>query len=206
MALGNLEAVDLNQLDPEEQIRRPLIAKPDLTPGLNLPPIGPPPQVQGIGGTQHMPDPAMVRPLPPTRAMQDESDLARLQNAPRFLGSQSGIASLKPKNTLGKLGKDLLGGLDMIGSIATPGLMLRTPGTSLHHKFLESQAAGNVADDVAQEQKQAQTEEEKAQAHKANAEANAPSGAAATVTTQDGIYQWNPESSRYDIKIGPAPG
>ena len=132
---------DLSQLDPEEQLRRnslamrasvqpqmntgaagPVIAPPSVSPGLNLPPVGP---VGKLG--------------------QDEAELSRLKSSPKFMGEQSGIASLKPQSTLGKIGKGILGGLDTIGSIATPGLMMRLPGTSLHHKVLESQAQGNVA-------------------------------------------------------------
>src|SRR6185437_1512075 len=121
---------DLSQLNPDDELQRnmrmgmrvvvpqqdtgaqgPVIAPPSVSPGVNLPPVG----------------------AQPNKIAQDESQLENLKNAPKFLGSQSGIASLKPQSTIAKVGKGILGGLDTIGSIAAPGLMARIAGTSMHH-------------------------------------------------------------------------
>lgn len=177
---------DLSQLDPDEQLRRnalamrasvipqqptsaagPVIAPPSVAQGVNLPGVGPAADANTSPG-----DSARVRGL-----SQDEAQLSQLKNAPRFMGAQSGIASLKPQSTLGKVGKGILGGLDVIGSTLAPGLTARIPGTSMHHALLENQAAGNVASDVAQAQKGAETEEAKARSHQAEASAQATENA-----------------------------
>lgn len=204
---------DLSQLNPDEQIQRNLIARPDLRPGVLLPPVGPPPKpgasqngsspvqqpnVSGIGRLGTMPDPAEPVIAPP--------NLSPAQSRAEFLRqSSSGIEQLHPKSTIGKIGKDVLRVGDALGSIAAPGVMANIPGTTAHHNALEAQAQRQLGAEVANEEKQASAAKDIAEAHKAQTEANAPAGAAATTTTADGVYQWNPESGRYDIKIGPAP-
>lgn len=204
---------DLSQLNPEDDIRRSLIARPDLRPGVLLPPVVPPPssrasqpasapvpqpKVTGIGRLGSMPDPAEPAIAAP--------NISPAQSRVDFLRqSPSGIEQLHPKSTIGKIGKDVLRVGDAIGSTFAPGIMANIPGTSMHHGLLERQAESRLGQDVALEQKEAQAAEQTAQAHNAEAEANAPAGAAATTTTADGVFQWNPESGRYDIKIGSAP-
>src|SRR5690348_13374842 len=127
---------DLSQLDPDEQIRRNLIARPNLSPGLNLPGIGPsappaspssltggvhpahtgPIETSGLGKLGAMPDPPMEQPQVPSMSPA-QSKLNFLRSSP------AGVDQLHPKSVIGKVGKVGLQGLDMIGSIAAPGMM-----------------------------------------------------------------------------------
>jgi hypothetical protein len=164
------DPTDLNQLNPDEEIQRnmrlgsrlatpqqdtgargPLIPAPNLSAGVNLPPVGQPPITSR---------PPTVSPID-----RDRQRLDQLETGP-----QSGIEALHPKSTLGKIGKLGLRGLDVIGSIAAPGAMRCSiaapgamrfiPGTTMHHGLLEAQAERRMGQDVAQEQKEAQATEE----------------------------------------------
>lgn len=158
---------DLSQLDPDQQIKRNLIARPDLRPGVLLPPVvPPPPSTQGVQGSQ-MPDPA-----PPVVA---QPNISPAQSRVDFLRqSPSGISQLHPKSTIGKIGKGALQGLDFLGSTLAPGIAANIPGTTMHHNVLEAQAERQLGSDVANQEKQAETTRNVAEAKKAEADANLP--------------------------------
>ncbi len=120
--------------------------------------------------------------------------------------------------------------LDAIGSGILPGVAMGIPGTSAHHALVRNEAEGAVKSQEAQQneavkraQEEATTAETEgrtagqpteealhaAQAHHAEAQAGAithPKAEGKTIETSDGIMQFNPESGKYDIPVGEAPG
>lgn len=111
--------------------------------------------------------------------------------------------------------------LKVLGAIEqgfAPRLAAFTPGTDLHHQMLVHQAEDAVANDEKTENSEAnrahlaaETSElgQRGAEEQARAEslANPPEkeeAAGKTITTDQGIFQWNPETKRYDIKAGNA--
>lgn len=172
--------------DDEELKRKPMIAAPTpVKPGLALPGIGP-----AI--------PSGVAPITPAKDTgqlgADKTELARLES------TGSGVSQLQRKHpVLGTFAKIA----DVIGSIAAPGAAAQIPGTTAHHSLLVNKERGQIKGDIANMEGEAQAQQEQA---KAQSLINPPAKekpAGSTVETGDGVFQWNPETNKYDTKVGP---
>lgn len=174
-----------------------MTAKPQLQPGMLLPPSGgaPPPDIAMPSNQApiSMPKPTPTLVTGPNRgqAMMSDGTSAPLGTTAgdtaersRLLSQGSGISQIagKIENTrLGQahpfLGK-LLGGLaqgaatvgDIGLSVAAPGVAAMVPGTEIHHEALLNQANRALTGDVANEQKQSQSALENATAQHTAAE------------------------------------
>jgi hypothetical protein len=141
---------------------------------------------------------------PPTQTETDQSRRNQLIN------SGDGISQIH---------NPLLRGVpraaDIVGSVFAPNLAMAIPGTMLHHNYLVNQATRNVQNDQSQEQaaagisdSQAQVQQRQALAQQEQAKAAAlanPQRAGdptKTVQTDDGVFQFNPDTGKYDSRVG----
>ncbi len=177
------------------------------------PPIVSPAQSVPQSGSQPV-DPKVLNATP------HQQELSRLTTGTT---GKSGIEQIKNPilRTLGRIG-------DVALSTALPSAAIFTPGTELHHRALVNQASRNVGtdEDIANNASKrglesAQTAEQASlpEYHGAMADAAAAKGEAAmlraqlaephdegkTITTDQGIMQFNPETKRYDISVGRSP-
>ncbi len=115
------------------------------------------------------------------------------------------LANLNPyggaTNHPGTLGK-ILHTLGEVGNVAgeafLPNLIAKIPGSEANRRFKEEQGLGKIkfAEDV---------EKEKAETNLANANALGLKGQGKTVLTDKGVFQWNPRTQAYDIRVGGTP-
>jgi len=117
---------------------------------------------------------------------------------------KSGIAQIK--NPFARVGLQIA---DAIGGGLFPGIEQRLPGTEGHHDVLVRQAQRNVANDEAasatsaeDQLKAAQSQEQLAHAHSLENPPDKTENLGKTISTDQGIMQWNPASQRYDIPAG----
>jgi hypothetical protein len=127
----------------------------------------------------------------------DQAEVGRLQS------TGSGISQLQKSHPV--IG-GILKGLDIAGSILAPQAAAAIPGTEFHHQALLEQARGNVGQDIQEQERQTQTEHTQAETEALQHPAAKQEEAGHTITTDKGIMQWNPETQRYDIPAGGAPG
>jgi hypothetical protein len=161
-------------------------------PNASLRPGGTTPLMPAIsqGGLQ----PAQVNP--PTQLDTDQARLNYLKN------SGSGIDQIQ--NTVGR-------GFARAGDIAlrlvAPGIEPLIGGTEGRHQLLLGQQEQRVGNDQAQELSAAQLADTQSQTAEREAAANKADrwDPTKTVTTADGVFQLNPETGRFDTKIGDAP-
>lgn len=141
-------------------------------------------------------------PIANPKFAADQAELTRLQK------SGSGIDQLThPVDAMGnpdttkhpgfwkKLGSVAARIGDVAGSAFFPGIAEAIPGTTLHHEALVGQQQGRVANDLESEKEQATIANLKDPPDKSAQEGK-------TVETGDGVFQWNPDTSRYDIPVG----
>jgi hypothetical protein len=176
--------------------------------------IAPPP----VGGG------SSITTAPAPSAAQGE--LSRLAAPP--LASDNPLAHTKAdtgRTGIGQIHNPFLRGLATVGDVIASGVFPRfgefVPGTTAHHELLVNDAANAVgqeqkaaknAADVAQTEAltnaiPGQTELRNAQAEEAKARADSlahPKSEGKTVTTADGVFEWNPQTDRYDIRVGDA--
>lgn len=150
--------IDQNEDDQDELTLLPRMGRPGL--GGSIPPVA----LRGISPA------AMGQPQAdtylPQRTSRDEAEASRLDRTGSGISQiqhgspEGGIGIGKPHRVLG----GILRGLDIAGSIAAPGIMERIPGTSLHHKELQSEAQGRIGKDIEEQGKEAQAEDLTSQA------------------------------------------
>jgi hypothetical protein len=108
----------------------------------------------------------------------------------------SGIDRLSKKHPF-------LGGLarvaDIIGSTLLPGVSAFIPGSSLNHQMIVGNDQRSLNSALGNEDTAAQIAERKANT---DAIENPSKDEGKTITTADGIMQFNPATKRYDIKAG----
>src|ERR1700761_4436268 len=139
----------------------------------------------------------LVTQAPPTQTQADQTERNRLIN------TGSG---------LDQISNPLLRGIartaDIVGSVFAPNLAQFIPGTTLHHQLLVNQATNNVEKDQAADDQSAQIQQRQALAQQEEAKASQltdPQKAvdpSKTVQTDDGVYQLNPVTGKYDIGVG----
>ena len=139
----------------------------------------------------------LVTQAPPTQTQADQTERNRLIN------TGSG---------LDQISNPLLRGIartaDIVGSVFAPNLAQFIPGTTLHHQLLVNQATNNVEKDQAADDQSAQIQQRQALAQQEEAKASQltdPQKAvdpSKTVQTDDGVYQLNPVTGKYDIRVG----
>ncbi len=183
-------------------------------PGAPLAPIaGPAQPARGLGPA---PEPASVatpapntlaapakvaRPIAPLESPEQEANLKELH---RLQTSPSGISQIGGEHP--GFGSKVLRGLghtaEAVGAMFGPTRLAEAfiPGTQLHHNMLEQQAEHRVNEGETVENEQQKRRLEAAQAHKA--EQGEPPH---TITTDQGIMQFNPETGKFDIPAGKAP-
>lgn len=107
--------------------------------------------------------PIIQPPQPSQQTQNDAAELARLQS------TGSGVHQFQQHHhilgTLARIG-------DVAGSILFPGATAMIPGTTLHHNLLVNDAQGNVAQDVANDERTAQEGADNARAGAENAQAD----------------------------------
>ena len=163
-----------------------------------------------------------IQPLAPTTMEGHQAELARLTQPPLARGnplahtrSDTGLAGNDQIKHAGlRIPLKILSGL---GDAFLPALTMNLPGTQLHHDLLVHNAAGNVERDESQEneaskraleEKQGENLGAEAELHnkKANAVGEKPGDPTKTIETETGIKQFNPQTGKYDIPVGEAPG
>ncbi len=98
--------------------------------------------------------------------------------------------------------------LDAVGRGVVPGIEMGLPGTSGHHDVLVRQAGEAVKGDEAAQAARDKSTLEQSQAGEAQARTENlenPEETPRTLTTANGIMQWNPSTKRFDIPAGEAP-
>lgn len=178
-------------------------------------PIAMPSMARPLGSfTSPVSPPAPPPPITssPTPASQHAAELNRLTTGET---GKSGIDQIKSPAI-----RTPLKVLSTLGSVIAPGLASQIPGTQLHHNALVSRETGLVnedeklaADQATREHTGAETAELGQRGAEAAARANKlgeppeklgdPSK---TIETADGIMQFNPETQKYDVPVGQAPG
>ena len=117
----------------------------------------------------------------------------------------------------------ILGGIARVGagvgSALFPNIAAAIPGTDIHHQVVLNQDRKAVGEDLGEQEKTAQVGEAGArqgQMEATTAHENAATDAlrnpqpkqeeaGKTITTDEGIFQWNPKTQLYDIRAGAAP-
>lgn len=155
-------------------------------------------------GTPVLPSVSLAPPPPPTQTQTDIAEYNRQKN------TGSGVSQIQ---------NPLLRGIaragDIAASVFAPKPAQFIPGTTLHHQLTMGQAAQNVATDQAQEQATTAQQDSAAQVKQREALAEQEQAKAAaladphkavdpskTVQTDDGVYQLNPDTGRYDVRVG----
>jgi hypothetical protein len=127
--------------------------------------------------------------------------------------NQPGVASLWSKaenihnpilRVLGEIGAGGARALDTVGTIVAPRVAAAIPGTTLNKKAQVAGEEAQATQGVENKLKEAETENQKSEAENRGAPKEEEAGK--TVTTDDGIFQWNPETKAYDKRVGDAPG
>jgi hypothetical protein len=106
-------------------------------------------------------------------------------------------------------GGALLKGLDIAGSILTPNVMPLIPGTTFNHNLQLRNEQAREANDQASQTADLAQQKTRADIDKTQEETKAlknkpEPGEAKTVTAGDKVWQWNPDTNRYDIPVGSA--
>jgi hypothetical protein len=143
--------------------------------------------------------PGQAQPVnPPTPLDRAQARLAYLTR------TGSGVSQIK--NPVGRVAAGIA---DVAGTILAPGIAAAIPGTTLHHNVLLNQAQAQLNNDQDQEQRALQEENTRGEIAERNARISAMQNptpeAAKTITTDQGIQQWNPVTQRYDIPAGQSP-
>src|SRR5581483_753987 len=112
--------------------------------------------------------------------------------------------------SIGKIGGGILRGIETAGEVVAPGIAAAIPGTQINLGMQRKAAQGEVAQAEKGVQEQAQTAHTKAETAKTQAETEnvgTPKSEAEgkTITTDEGIFQWNPDTHRYDVRVGDSP-
>lgn len=173
------------------------MANLDNTNPLFRPFLSPAAAVPALGTNIAMPSsaPSIAGPSPQTQS--DSMERSRL------VSTGSGIDQIK-----NPLLKGIARAGDIAASVFAPNVAQFIPGTTLHHNMLVNQATRNVDKDQAQEnmqvgirQKQALTKQEEARAD-AYADPRKAVDPSKTVQTDNGVFQLNPDTGKYDIRVG----
>lgn len=170
----------------------------------------PTPLVGGSGGPQGGQGlvPSPNAPTPAAAPSPHQTELNRL--------TQTGSGTDQVKNPWLRLPLQVLGA---IGTGFAPRLTSAIPGTDLHHQMLVNREQGALNQEstraTAESGRQHQAAEDAelgARGAHETAEANAlahpqpkEEESGKTITTDQGIMQWNPDTKRYDIQAGKAP-
>lgn len=189
----------------------PVNRVPTLGPAPELPVSGPPvgaPPALSVNSAQGSPlisaalpkAPGYVSPL----AANEQKDQTKLQH---LRDSGSGIAQIH--NRWARIPLQIA---DAVGSALFPGIAMSLPGTQFHHDLLVRQAENAVRNDETAAQNDAKLGQDRALTEEAEARADAlrnpqpkEEESGKTITTHQGVMQWNPATQRYDIKAGDAP-
>lgn len=154
-------------------------------------------------GTRLVPTQAEVNPFP-TQTQTDQTHRNQLIN------SGDGISQIH-----NPLLRGIARAADITGTVFLPNLARAIPGTTLHHIDSVNQITRNVVADQAQDQagvalqdSQAQVQQRQAMAQQEQAKAAALANpqkavdSSKTVQTDDGVYQLNPDTGKYDVRVG----
>jgi hypothetical protein len=186
----------LNLLAPPSPWNPDAVAAPALASAITPPQVQAPPIGVPIGKVI----------APPTQTQTDTSERSRLIN------TGSGVSQIH-----NPLLRGIARAADIAGSVFLPGLAAAIPGTTLHHNILVNQASRNVATDQAGDKANVDLQDSQAQVQQRQALAAQETAKAATlgdprkavdpsktVTTDDGVFQLNPETGHYDTRVGDA--
>ena len=192
------------------------LGSPSTAPAAPLTPIANPDAAAHLGELNRVTAPPLVAQVP---RIGEGGQFERMQ--PNALAhtkadtGQSGIGQIH--NPFARHGLQVL---DAIGSSVIPNVLRFIPGTELHHRDVVGEAQGSVNQDEAQATGEATRQHLGAETTELGARAaNEQSEAAQrgqpaprtgdptkTIETADGIKQFNPDTGKYDIPVGEAPG
>lgn len=217
------EAQEVDESAPpdDETLRRAIPAEPEAAPlpeAKAIPEKGSTDDLENQGLQSKL----MARPIPTAPEAPETGSTEDLENRslqtfehPHSAPIQTGVASLWTKaqnihnpvlRVLGEIGAGGARALDVLGTTFAPRLAAAIPGTTMNKQVGEDR-------ELAQEEGQAGVDKTSAEAREADARTNAienpPTKEEAegkTITTDEGIMQWNPATKRYDVPVGGAPG
>lgn len=197
--------------------------QPEAAPGPSSTPdamnVGPQPQtlgriehthdIAGMDGGGLAPQPvapqkplAKVNPIQPNPAeLGHQAEYNRLTGVgPDPKQGKSGISQIH-----NPVGRTLLQIADAVGGGLFPRIAMNIPGTQLHHNMLVRNEKGALDQEQTNRKDTAAEELDAAKAeHQINTEDQQAKSAGAphTITTADGIMQFNPSTQRFDIPVG----
>lgn len=175
--------------------------------------------------TMGTPIPAAAAPMTPATPPQGSTadlearSLATYEH-PKSTPIQTGVASLWTKaenihnpvlRVLGEIGAGGARALDAIGTgvgrviPAVGAVESAIPGTTMNQEFGARRAAETEAQEAGLAKTGAETEEAKARARALENPPAKEEETGKTITTDQGVMQWDPKTQSYDIKAGNAP-
>lgn len=154
------------------------------------------------GGTNPMPVVPAAAPTqvnaPPSQLSQDQARLAALT------GQKVGGAGIQ-----NPVGRGIVRGLDIAGSVLTPGIAQWIPHSTLNQQREIGQVQGRIGAETQQADVASQAAERNAKIQQDIANAGKADrfdpNSAKTVNTADGVFQLNPDTGKYDIRVGASP-
>lgn len=145
-----------------------------------------------LGATPALPQSPL--PKPPMAAAGDVPQ--QPQSQPFFSKAERGIHN-PVLRTLAEVG-------DVAGGILAPGIESHIPGTRAAEQAGQSRALGIEKEQAGIAEEKARAGEEQARGQAALHPQPKQEEAGKTITTDEGVMQWNPATQKYDIKAGNA--
>ena len=177
---------------------------------------GPPPQMPATPSTA--PQIARMPTLGEQQIAQTHGDLQKIREEKArpwgFAGAEPSAEfpqGLAPNHNtkLGKIAHVFSNIGNIAGDIFAPAVMANIPGTQMHRDIMEQGLTGQLNKEIGDESLNQEREANTAKLNQDTADLkNKPTpldpDRAKTITTDKGIEQWNPATSRYDIPAGNA--
>lgn len=161
--------------------------------------------------------PVLKAPGPQVPKLSMPTQAPAAPTSPQLTGDQAELSRLRSTGSgVSQIKNPFLRGLGVAGDVAAsffPRAAMSIPGTTAHHNYLVGQQQSAVNSDEAAITDQANQQKEGAITNEANARADAlrnpppkeDKEEGKTITTDQGIMQWNPETKKYDIPAGKTP-
>ncbi len=200
--------------------------EPDVVPNARAIPITPAASAGRaipIGSTEDLESRIAPRPLPSGRAIPitpgstedlEDKSLQTFEH-PKSAPIQTGVASLWTKaenihnpilRVLGEIGAGGARALDAVGTAVAPRIAAAIPGSTVNQEVAQNREAKQDAQQAELSQKEAVTGETKARTNAIENPQPKEETEGKTITTDEGILQWDPATRRYDVPVGAAPG
>lgn len=107
---------------------------------------------------------------------------------------------------LGKIGAGAARAIDTAGTIVAPGIAGAIPGSTMNRAIQTRSQTAQDNNATEQELKQAQTKNLQSEATARDNPQPKEEVEGKTITTDEGVFQWDPKSKTYGVRVGDAPG